>query len=40
MKKVEELGYKKDFILKCLLNNDVNYATAAYYLLMSSDYDY
>ena len=32
---MEDLGFKKDFILKSLLNNDINYATTAYFLLLN-----
>jgi serine/threonine protein kinase len=33
---IEDLGYKRDYLVKCLINNDCNYATATYYLLMNS----
>jgi len=36
VKVMEELGYKKDFLLKCLYSNDLNYATTAYQLLLSA----
>lgn len=31
---MEELGYTRDYILHSLRNNDLNYCTACYYLLM------
>jgi hypothetical protein len=31
---VEELGFKKDILIKYLLGNDLNYATTTYYLLL------
>ena len=35
IKYVESLGYKKDFILRSLQLNEVNHATATYYLKLS-----
>jgi hypothetical protein len=32
VKKVEELGYDRDYIIKCLKKNELNSATTAYYL--------
>ena len=32
VKKVEELGYDRDYIIKCLEKNELNSATTAYYL--------
>ena len=29
---VVDLGYKKDYVIKCLEKNELNPATAAYYL--------
>ena len=34
---VEELGYDKKYTMKCLLDNELNYATASYYLLLYSE---
>ncbi|MCQ2816940.1 MAG: protein kinase [archaeon] len=31
--KVSELGYKKNYIMKCLKDNEFNYTTSTYYLL-------
>ena len=36
MKNMESLGYKKDYIQKCILNNELNYCHATYYLLLNS----
>ncbi|MCQ2815690.1 MAG: protein kinase [archaeon] len=33
LKTMESLGYQKDYVKKCLNNNELNYATATYYLL-------
>ena len=33
---VEESGYKREFVLKSLLNNDLNYAIASYFLFLNS----
>ena len=30
---LEQFGYKRDYVTKCLNNNEFNYATASYYLL-------
>ncbi len=32
---VEEFGFKREFIIKSLENNEINHATATYYLKMS-----
>ena len=29
----KEIGYKSDYIVKCIKKNEINYATATYYLL-------
>jgi hypothetical protein len=34
IKQVEEIGYSRDYIITCLRNNESNYCTASYYLLM------
>ena len=36
LKNMENLGYKKEFIQKCISNNEINYCSATYYLLCSS----
>lgn len=36
VKYLEGIGYKKEYVLKCLQNYDLNYASAAYYLLLNS----
>ena len=34
LEKIErEIGYKSDYIIKCIKKNEINYATATYYLL-------
>jgi hypothetical protein len=33
---VEEIGYEKEFIMKSLSNNELNYAVAAYFLILNS----
>lgn len=33
IKEIEILGYERDYIVRCLRNNDLNYCTAFYYLL-------
>ncbi|MCQ2819361.1 MAG: hypothetical protein MJ252_19030, partial [archaeon] len=33
LKTVENLGYNKDYLQKCILNNQLNYGTATYYLI-------
>lgn len=40
VKEVEQIGYRKEYIIKSLLNNEINYATAAYYLLLNNSRDY
>jgi hypothetical protein len=32
VKMVSDLGYKKDYVIKCLDKHELNQATAAYYL--------
>lgn len=34
LKQVEDMGYSRDYIITCLKNNECNYCTASYYLLM------
>lgn len=34
IKQVEEIGYNRDYIITCLKNNESNYCTASYFLLM------
>lgn len=34
IKQMIEIGYTKDFITTCLRNNELNYCTACYYMLM------
>ena len=36
IKYMENLGYKKDYIQKCIFNNELNYCHATYYLLLNS----
>ena len=36
LKNMENFGYKKDYIQKCITNNDINYCSATYYLLSIS----
>ena len=36
IKSMDTLGYKKEYIRKCILNNDINYCFATYYLLLNS----
>ena len=36
MKNMESLGYKRDYTQKCILNNELNYCHATYYLLLNS----
>ena len=33
LKEVEGIGYKKDYLIKALKHNEVNYATASYFIL-------
>ena len=39
IKKVESFGYKKDYIKKCIANNEINYCSATYYLLLNNTPD-
>lgn len=34
IKQIEDFGYSRDYIITCLRNNENNYCTACYYLLM------
>ena len=36
IKYMENFGYKKEYIQKCILNNELNYCHATYYLLLNS----
>ena len=36
---LENIGYKKDYLMKCLYYNELNYATATYYLFLNSSLD-
>ena len=36
LKNMEHFGYKKEYIQKCITNNEINYCSATYYLLSSS----
>ena len=36
IKNMENFGYNKEYIQKCIFNNDVNYCHATYYLLLNS----
>ena len=36
LKNMENYGYKKEYIQKCISNNEVNYCSATYYLLCNS----
>ena len=35
--KMESYGYRKDYVTKCLRNNELNHATATYYLFFKSN---
>jgi hypothetical protein len=35
VKQVEEHGYKKDYLMKSLFANELNYATTTYFLLLN-----
>ena len=35
IKLIEEFGYKKDFILKSLENNELNHCSALYYIYLT-----
>ena len=39
LQNVEKLGYKKEYVKKCVVNNEINYCTATYYLLLSNTLD-
>ena len=36
LKNMENFGYKKEYIQKCITNNEINYCSATYYLLSNS----
>ena len=36
IKNMERLGYNKEYVQKCLSNNEVNYCSATYYLLLNN----
>ena len=36
LKTMENFGYKKEYVQKCITNNEINYCSATYYLLSSS----
>ena len=36
LKNMENFGYKKEYIQKCITNNEINYCSATYYLLSSA----
>ena len=36
---LENLGYKKSWVKQCLINNEINYATTSYYLLVKYCYN-
>jgi hypothetical protein len=40
VKEVEELGYPKELVIKHLINNELNYATAAYYLFLEYEMEF
>ena len=35
IKNMENLGYQKDYVKKCILDNEINYCSATYYLLLN-----
>ena len=38
IKDIEELiGYKKNYLVQCLRKNEINYATATYYLMLKDE---
>ena len=37
VKNVEKFGYDKDYIKKCVINNEINYCFATYYLLLNNN---
>ena len=38
IKDIEELiGYKKSYLVQCLRKNEINYATATYYLMLKEE---
>ena len=36
IKQIEDIGYKKEFLVKSILSHDLNHATTTYFLMMSS----
>jgi hypothetical protein len=40
IKIMENFGYKRDYIYKCLYNNELNYATATFFLLSNNVNDF
>ena len=36
LKNMENLGYKKEYVQNCITNNKINYCSATYYLLSTS----
>ena len=36
---MENYGYKREYIHKCLINNEFNYATATFFLLSNNVFD-
>ena len=39
IKIMENYGYKRDYVHKCLINNEFNYATATFFLLSNNVFD-
>ena len=40
IKEIEEkIGYDKSYLIKCLKNEEINYATATYYLMLKDKYE-
>ena len=38
IKDIEEIiGYNKKYLVKCIRNNEINYATATYYLMLKDE---
>ena len=36
IKNMENLGFQKDYVQKCITNNEINYCSATYYLLLNN----
>ena len=34
-----KIGYDRNYLIKCLKNEEVNYATATYYLMLKDKYE-